>query len=141
MDQVFRSQISNKLAIVRERECSVHWKDTRSVRRKRLPQGREVIQWTLNQLIFMAKTSWIEREKKKSATVAKYAALRAELKAKGDYIGLSLLPKNASPVRVSKRCLQSGRKRAYIGRFKLSRIAFRELASNGMIPGVTKSSW
>jgi small subunit ribosomal protein S14 len=110
-------------------------------KRKRLPVDWKAIHWRLNQLIFMAKTSWIEREKKKSATVAKYAALRAELKAKGDYIGLSLLPRNASPVRVSKRCLQSGRKRAYIGRFKLSRIAFRELASHGMIPGVTKSSW
>jgi small subunit ribosomal protein S14 len=94
-----------------------------------------------HQVHFMAKTSWIEREKKKAATVAKYAAVRAELKAKGDYVGLSLLPRNASPVRMSKRCLQSGRKRAFIGRFKLSRIAFRELASHGMIPGVTKSSW
>ncbi len=92
-------------------------------------------------LIFMAKTSWIEKEKRKAATVAKYAALRAELKAKGDYIGLSLLPKDASPVRLSRRCQVSGRKRGYIGRFKLSRIAFRELASNGLIPGVTKSSW
>jgi small subunit ribosomal protein S14 len=89
----------------------------------------------------MAKTSWIEKEKRKVATVAKYAAVRAELKAKGDYIGLSQLPRNASPVRLSKRCLATGRKRAYIGRFKLSRIAFRELASNGFIPGVTKSSW
>ena len=89
----------------------------------------------------MAKTSWIEREKKKAATVAKYSTLRAELKAKGDYIGLSLLPRNASPVRMSKRCQQTGRKRAVIGRFKLSRIAFRELASHGLIPGVTKSSW
>ncbi len=92
-------------------------------------------------LIFMAKTSWIEKEKRKAATVAKYAALRAELKAKGDYIGLSLLPRDASPVRLSRRCQVSGRKRGYIGRFKLSRIAFRELASNGLIPGVTKSSW
>ena len=89
----------------------------------------------------MAKASWIEREKKKAATVAKYADLRAELKKKGDFVGLSLLPRNASPVRCSKRCVQSGRKRAFIGRFKLSRIAFRELASNGMIPGVTKASW
>jgi small subunit ribosomal protein S14 len=89
----------------------------------------------------MAKTSWLEKEKRKTATVAKYAALRAELKAKGDYIGLSQLPRNASPVRLSRRCLSSGRKRAYISRFKLSRIAFRELASNGYIPGVTKSSW
>ena len=89
----------------------------------------------------MAKTSWLEKEKRRVATVAKYAAKRAELKAKGDYIGLSLLPRDASPVRLSKRCLATGRKRAYIGRFKLSRIAFRELASNGYIPGVTKSSW
>jgi small subunit ribosomal protein S14 len=89
----------------------------------------------------MAKTCWLEREKRKNATVAKYAALRAELKKKGDYVGLSLLPRNASPVRLSKRCNLTGRKRAYIGRFQISRITFRELASNGMIPGVTKSSW
>ena len=89
----------------------------------------------------MAKTCWLEREKRKSATVAKYAAIRAELKKKGDYIALSMLPRNACPARLSKRCLATGRKRAYIGRFKLSRIAFRELASNGYIPGVTKSSW
>jgi len=89
----------------------------------------------------MAKTSWLEKEKRKAATVAKYAELRAELKKKRDYIGLSQLPRDASPVRLSRRCMASGRKRAFIGRFKLSRIAFRELASNGFIPGVTKSSW
>ena len=89
----------------------------------------------------MAKTSWIERDKRKRATVAKYAALRAELKAKKDYIGLTQLPRDASPVRTVNRCLMSGRRRAFIRRFKLSRIAFRELASNAMIPGVTKSSW
>jgi len=92
-------------------------------------------------VLFMAKTCWIEREKRRAAMVAKYAAKRAELKKAGDYVGLSLLPRDASPARISRRCLQSGRKRAYIGRFKLSRIAFRELASQGMIPGVTKSSW
>ena len=89
----------------------------------------------------MAKTSWIERDKRKRATVAKYAALRAELKAKKDYVGLTQLPRDASPVRTVNRCQMSGRRRAFIRRFKLSRIAFRELASNGMIPGVTKSSW
>lgn len=73
--------------------------------------------------------------------MAKYAALRAELKKKGDYIGLSMLPRNASPVRLSRRCNATGRKRAFIGRFKISRITFREMASNGLIPGVTKSSW
>lgn len=73
--------------------------------------------------------------------MTKYAALRAELKAKKDYEGLAKLPRDASPTRVVNRCEQSGRRRGYIRRFKLSRLAFRELASQGMIPGVTKSSW
>ena len=89
----------------------------------------------------MAKTSWLEKEKRRVATVAKYAVVRAELKKKGDYIGLSMLPRNASPVRLSRRCNATGRKRAFMGRFQLSRIQFREMASNGLIPGVTKSSW
>lgn len=89
----------------------------------------------------MAKKSWIERNKKKEATVERYAELRKQLKADKDYVGLTMLPRNASPTRVVNRCLQSGRRRAFIRRFKLSRIAFRELASAGMIPGVTKSSW
>jgi small subunit ribosomal protein S14 len=89
----------------------------------------------------MAKTSWIQREKRKLATVQKYAALRAELKAKKDYVGLTQLPRNASPTRVTNRCQTSGRRRSFIRRFKLSRIAFRELATQGLIPGVTKSSW
>lgn len=90
---------------------------------------------------YMAKKCWIERNKRKKKTVEKYAALRAQLKAEGDYVGLSMLPRDASPTRVVNRCEASGRRRAFIRRFKLSRIAFRELASHGMIPGVTKSSW
>ncbi|HEX4084104.1 MAG TPA: 30S ribosomal protein S14 [Chthoniobacteraceae bacterium] len=89
----------------------------------------------------MAKKSWTEREKRKQATVNKFAALRAELKAKKDYLGLTQLPRNASPSRLTNRCQTSGRRRAFIRRFKLSRIAFRELATQGLIPGVTKSSW
>jgi small subunit ribosomal protein S14 len=89
----------------------------------------------------MAKTCWLEREKRKAKTIAKYAALRAELKKKGDYVALSLLPRDASPVRLSRRCNATGRKRAYIGRFQISRIQLREMASMGLIPGVTKSSW
>jgi small subunit ribosomal protein S14 len=89
----------------------------------------------------MAKSSWIEREKRKLATVQKYAAVRAELKAKKDYVGLTQLPRNASPTRMTNRCQTSGRRRSFIRRFKLSRIAFRELATQGLIPGVTKSSW
>lgn len=89
----------------------------------------------------MAKTSWIEREKRKRKMVEKYAELRAELKAKGDYASLCQLPRNASPTRLVNRCEVSGRRHGYMRRFKISRITFRELASSGMIPGVTKSSW
>jgi small subunit ribosomal protein S14 len=89
----------------------------------------------------MAKTSWIERNKRKAETVKKYAAIRAELKAKKDYIGLSKLPKDASPVRVVNRCAMSGRRHAYWRKFGVSRLTFREAALNGLIPGVTKASW
>lgn len=89
----------------------------------------------------MAKKSWIERNKKKEETVKRFAELRTQLKAEKDYIGLTMLPRNASPIRLVNRCLVSGRRRAFLRRFKLSRISFRELASAGMIPGVTKSSW
>jgi small subunit ribosomal protein S14 len=89
----------------------------------------------------MAKKAWLERNKRKQKTVDKYAALRAELKEKKDYVGLTLLPRNASPTRLVNRCSISGRRRAYLRRFKISRITFRELASSGLIPGVTKSSW
>jgi small subunit ribosomal protein S14 len=89
----------------------------------------------------MAKTAWMERNKKKMATVKKYAALRAELKARGDYAGLSKLPRNASPTRVVNRCAMSGRRHGYMRKFACSRLTFREAALNGLIPGVTKASW
>ncbi|MFT4176691.1 MAG: 30S ribosomal protein S14 [Luteolibacter sp.] len=89
----------------------------------------------------MAKKSWIARNERKKGTVEKYAALRAQLKAEKDYIGLTMLPRDASPTRLVNRCEFSGRRRAFLRRFRLSRISFRELASAGMIPGVTKSSW
>ena len=89
----------------------------------------------------MAKKAWLERNNKKRETVKKFAAVRAELKAKKDYIGLSKLPKNASPVRVVNRCAMSGRRRGYWRKFGVSRLTFREAALNGLIPGVTKSSW
>lgn len=89
----------------------------------------------------MAKKAWLEREKRKRATVEKYAALRAELKAKGDYVSLSELPRDASPTRLVNRCKLTGRRHGFLRRFQLSRITFRELASSGLIPGVTKSSW
>ena len=89
----------------------------------------------------MAKQSWIERNKKKRETVKKYAALRAELKARKDYAALSKLPKNASPVRVVNRCSMSGRRHGYLRKFGCSRMTFREAALSGLIPGVTKASW
>jgi len=89
----------------------------------------------------MAKKSWLERNKRKAETVKKYAAIRAELKAKKDYVGLSKLPKDASPVRVVNRCAMSGRRHAYWRKFGVSRLTFREAALNGLIPGVTKASW
>ncbi|QQY07997.1 MAG: 30S ribosomal protein S14 [Candidatus Xiphinematobacter sp.] len=89
----------------------------------------------------MAKKSWLERDKRKLRTVQKYAALRAELRAKRDYVSLAQLPRDASPTRLVNRCQITGRRRAFIRRFRLSRITFRELASAGLIPGVTRSSW
>ncbi|WP_062100858.1 30S ribosomal protein S14 [Candidatus Xiphinematobacter sp. Idaho Grape] len=89
----------------------------------------------------MAKKSWLERDKRKLRTVRKYSALRAELKAKKDYVSLAQLPRDASPTRLVNRCQITGRRRAFIRRFRLSRITFRELASAGLIPGVTRSSW
>ena len=89
----------------------------------------------------MAKKAWLERNKKKAEAVKKYAALRAELKAKKDYVGLTKLPKNASPTRVVNRCSFSGRRRGFLRKFGCSRLTFREAALNGLIPGVTKASW
>ncbi|MCB1127371.1 MAG: 30S ribosomal protein S14 [Verrucomicrobiae bacterium] len=89
----------------------------------------------------MSKKSWIERDKRRRNTVKKYAAKRAELKARHDYAGLSKLPRDASPVRVVNRCQVSGRKRAFLRKFQMSRLTFRERALAGLIPGVTKASW
>jgi small subunit ribosomal protein S14 len=89
----------------------------------------------------MAKESIKARDVKKQRIVAKYAAKRAELKAAGDYAALSRLPRNASPVRLHNRCKITGRPRAYIRQFGVSRLVFRELALFGKIPGVTKASW
>jgi small subunit ribosomal protein S14 len=73
--------------------------------------------------------------------IKKFAAKRAELKSMGDREGLHKLPRNSSPVRWKNRCIETGRPHAYMRQFGLSRIAFREHASKGEIPGVTKASW
>jgi small subunit ribosomal protein S14 len=89
----------------------------------------------------MARKSNIARDQKRKKMIAKYAAKRAELKELGDYEGLAKLPRNSSPTRSKNRDTLTGRPRAYMRRFGLSRISFREKASKGEIPGVTKSSW
>lgn len=89
----------------------------------------------------MAKESIKARERKREALVAKYAAKREALKKAGDLIGLDKLPKNSSPVRLHNRCKLTGRPRGYMRKFGISRVTFRELATSGRIPGVTKSSW
>lgn len=89
----------------------------------------------------MAKKSIIARQAKRARIVAKFAEKRAALKAAGDYAGLDLLPKNASPVRLKNRCQLTGRGRGYMRHFGVSRIMFRDMAVSGKIPGVTKASW
>ncbi len=89
----------------------------------------------------MAKKSMVARDAKRARMIEQYAAKRAELKATGDLEGLARLPRNSSPTRLTRRCDESNRSRGYMRRFGLSRIAFREHASKGEIPGVTKSSW
>jgi small subunit ribosomal protein S14 len=89
----------------------------------------------------MAKESMKAREVKRAKLVARYAAKREALKAAGDYAALDQLPKNASPVRLKNRCKLTGRPKGYIRFFGISRIMFRDMALNGMIPGVKKASW
>jgi len=89
----------------------------------------------------MAKESMKAREVKRQKLVDKFAEKRAALKAAGDYEGLQKLPKNSNPIRLHNRCQLSGRPKGYMRHFGISRINFREMALNGLIPGVKKASW
>ena len=101
----------------------------------------------------MAKTSWLQKQKKRERLVRKFAARREELKRRAGDMKLSAeerqsarealakLPRNSSPVRLKTRCIVSGRSHAVYRKFMLSRIAFRELALEGKLPGVMKASW
>ncbi|MCD6555670.1 MAG: 30S ribosomal protein S14 [Bacteroidales bacterium] len=89
----------------------------------------------------MAKESMKARERKRQKLVDKYAEKRAKLKAEGDWEGLQKLPKNSSKVRLHNRCSITGRPKGYMRQFGVSRITFREMASEGLIPGVKKASW
>jgi small subunit ribosomal protein S14 len=89
----------------------------------------------------MAKVSVKARQRKREKMVAKFAEKRAALKAAGDYQGLDKLPKNSSSVRLHNRCLITGRPKGYYRDFGLSRHVLREMAHQGLLPGVQKSSW
>ncbi|CAN5169094.1 30S ribosomal protein S14 [soil metagenome] len=89
----------------------------------------------------MAKKSIVARDEKRKRMIAQYAAKRAELKELGDLEGLAKLPRNSSPTRLTNRCVETGRPRGYMRQFGLSRLSFREHASKGEIPGITKASW
>jgi small subunit ribosomal protein S14 len=89
----------------------------------------------------MAKESMKARDAKRAKLIAKYKTKRAQLKKEGNWEELDKLPKNASPVRYRNRCKLTGRPRGYMRFFGISRIQFRDLASYGKIPGVTKASW
>ena len=89
----------------------------------------------------MAKKSIIARERKRERLVEKYAEKRAQLKADGNWDELDKLPRNSSKVRLKNRCKLSGRPKGYMRMFGISRVAFRKMALEGKIPGVTKASW
>ena len=89
----------------------------------------------------MAKESLKAREVKRAKLVERYAEKRTRLKAEGDYVGLSQLPRNSSPNRMHNRCKLTGRPKGYMRQFGVSRIQFREMASAGLIPGIKKASW
>ncbi len=89
----------------------------------------------------MAKKSIVARDLKRQKMIKQYAAKRAELKGLGDLEGLAKLPRNSSPTRWKNRDIETGRPRGYMRQFGLSRITFREHASKGEIPGITKASW
>jgi len=89
----------------------------------------------------MARKAVIAREAKRERLVAKYADLRAKLKAAGDWEALDKLPKNSSKVRLHNRCQLTGRPKGYMRKFGINRVTFREMALSGKIPGITKASW
>ena len=89
----------------------------------------------------MAKKSWTARERKRRRTVERLAAKRKALKEAGDWGGLQRLPRDASPVRLRNRCAMTGRSRGFMREFGVSRIVFRNMAREGKIPGIRKSSW
>ena len=89
----------------------------------------------------MATAAWKAKQKRREALVKKFAGQRRQLKKEGNYAALANLPRDSSATRSKNRCELTGRSRAYLRKFKISRIMLRELALKGMIPGMKKASW
>lgn len=89
----------------------------------------------------MATKAWISKQKRRQELSLKYADIRRQLKKEGNFAALARLPRDSSPTRSKSRCQLTGRSRAYLRRFKVSRIMLRELALAGKIPGLKKASW
>ena len=89
----------------------------------------------------MARKSVIARERKRAKMVAKYGDLRKQLKAEGRWDELDKLPRNSNPIRLHNRCQLTGRPKGYMRDFGICRVKFREMAVNGLLPGITKASW
>lgn len=89
----------------------------------------------------MATKAWISKQKRRQELALKYAEVRRQLKKEGNFAALAKLPRDSSPTRSRNRCQLTGRSRAYLRRFKVSRIMLRELALAGKIPGLKKASW
>ncbi|MDC1068067.1 30S ribosomal protein S14 [Candidatus Kapabacteria bacterium] len=89
----------------------------------------------------MSKNCMVARNRKRQKLADRFADKRAELKEAGDYVGLQKLPRNSAPTRIRSRCSVTGRPRGVYKKFGLCRNIFRELASEGKIPGVRKASW
>ena len=89
----------------------------------------------------MATKAWIAKQKRREGLVKKYAEIRREMKKAKNFAGLAKLPRDSSPTRSKMRCQITGRSRAVLRKFKVSRIMLRELALAGYIPGLKKASW
>jgi small subunit ribosomal protein S14 len=89
----------------------------------------------------MATIAWIAKQKRRAALVKRYAEVRRQLKKDKNYAAIAKLPRDSSPTRSHNRCELTGRSKAVLRKFKISRIMLRELALAGKIPGLRKASW
>jgi small subunit ribosomal protein S14 len=89
----------------------------------------------------MASKSKFEKMKRNQKLIEKYAAKREQLKKEGDYAALAKLPRNSSPTRLRRICKLTGRPRGTYRKFQISRIMLRDMALDGLIPGMKKASW